>query len=80
MRAKTDVVGEIARMNRLRARIKIFGRTDDTEAQFRPDANRNHVLRQLFAQADTRVKPVLDDVDEAVGGDDLKGAIRDWPA
>ena len=41
---------------------EIGGRADGDKAPVRPDAHRDHVLLQAFAQADTGIEPIFDDV------------------
>ncbi len=50
--------------------------TDDSHAQVRTDAHRDHVLRHLLAQSDARVVAFRDDIGQAVIDDDLDMDVR----
>ena len=50
-------------------------RADYALIEIRPDAHRNHVLRDLFTKANSRIESLRDNVSETVVVDDLDGDI-----
>ena len=59
------VVGQVLRRVRLRVGCKIGGRSDHRHAQIRPDAQRDHILGDLLAEANAGIEPFGDDVGQA---------------